>query len=103
RLDWNQDVREDDRRVDAQASDRLHGHLGGQIRRLAELEEGDLLPDRAVLRQVTAGLPHQPDRCGIHRLAPRSQQKPLVHASSPVFKAAPAYATTPLGRLPSTP
>ena len=42
-LDGDEDVGEDDGRVDAEPAHRLHRHLGGEVRRLAEGKEVDLL------------------------------------------------------------
>src|SRR5439155_25766882 len=58
----DQDVREENRGVEGEAFDRLRGHLRAQFWRAADLEEGVLLTDRAVLGQVAAGLQHDPDR-----------------------------------------
>ena len=57
-----QDVGEEDRRVDAEALDRLQRDLGRRVRVLAELEEAEARAHRAVLRHVAARLPHEPDR-----------------------------------------
>ena len=47
-FDGNQDVREEDHRIDSEDAQRLKGNLGGQIDVLAEIEEGNLLADVAV-------------------------------------------------------
>ena len=47
--------------------------------RLAQRQEVDALAQRAVLRQVAAGLPHDPERRAIHRLAPAGSQEAVVH------------------------
>ena len=44
----DEDVGEQDRGVEAEAADRLQRHLGGKLRRVAEVEEGAGL--RAVSR-----------------------------------------------------
>src|SRR5205823_1873240 len=62
RFGHDEDVAEEDGRVDAEDVDRLQRYFRRQIGRLAELEEADLLADGAVLRQAAPGLPHQPDR-----------------------------------------
>ncbi len=63
-----QDVGEDDGRVDLVAPDRLDRHLGGELRRLAHFEKGVLCPDLAVFRQIPARLAHHPYRGAVHRL-----------------------------------
>ena len=56
-----EDVREDDRRVEAERVDRQQGHLRRELRRADDLEHRVLLPDRAVRGLVAAGLPEEPD------------------------------------------
>ena len=63
RMRNHQDVGEQDRRVEPEAPDRLQRHLGGELRRETQIEEtAGLLAHRPILRQIAAGLPHQPDR-----------------------------------------
>ena len=62
RLDDQQDVGEEDRRVDAEALDGLERDLGGRLGVVAELEEAVALAQRAVLGHVAPGLTHEPDR-----------------------------------------
>ncbi len=58
----DQDIREQDRRVESKAADRLQGDLGGHFRIEAELEERTgLCSQRAILRQIATGLSHHPD------------------------------------------
>ena len=59
------DVREQDGGVETVATDRLQRHLCRQFGRARQLPEGVLLLQRAVLGQMTARLPHDPD--GRHR------------------------------------
>ena len=61
RLDDQQDVGEEDRRVDAQPRDGLERDLGRRLGVASELEEPVPLAHRAVFRQVAPGLPHEPD------------------------------------------
>src|SRR5690606_42456 len=57
------DVGEDDRGVEVEPSDGLERYLGRAYWIEAEVEEGsDFGADRAILRQVAACLPHDPDR-----------------------------------------
>ena len=62
RLDRDQDVGEEDRRVDAELLDGQQGDLRRELRLLAQLHERVLLAHRAVLRLVAPGLAHDPDR-----------------------------------------
>jgi hypothetical protein len=68
RIRYDQNVGEDDRRIEAETADRLQRDFGGELRREAEVEEAAGLGAKlAIFRQVTARLPHHPDRR--HRLA----------------------------------
>ena len=59
----NQNVGKDDRGIEIEAPDRLQRHLGGMLRCKAEIEEAaGLLTQRAIFRQIAAGLPHHPER-----------------------------------------
>ena len=91
RFERQQDVREDDRGVEREAAQRLQRDLDRQLRRLAQREEVDLLTQRAVLRQVAAGLAHDPQRRAIDRLAPARPEEAIVHERASA-KAAPAAA-----------
>ena len=62
RLDDQQDVGEEDRGVHAEPLDREDRHLRRGLRVLAQVEEPQARPHGAVLGQIAAGLPHQPDR-----------------------------------------
>jgi hypothetical protein len=66
RLDDQQDVGEEDRRVDAEAFDGLERDFGGRLGIAGELEEAVARPHRTVLRHVTTRLTHEPDR-GVRR------------------------------------
>jgi len=58
----NQDVAEQDRRIETEAPDRLKRHLRREIRRRAQRDEiPDFRPHRPILRQIAARLSHQPD------------------------------------------
>ena len=49
---------------------RLERHLRAELRRPGQLEEAVALAERAVLGKRPAGLPHEPDRRPLDRLAP---------------------------------
>jgi hypothetical protein len=66
------DVGEEHGRIDAVARHRLERHLGAEFRRSGQLEEPVALSERPVLRKRAAGLPHEPDRSPLDRLAPAS-------------------------------
>ena len=69
RLERQQQIGEQDRRIDFDAAHRLERDLGGEVRRAAQLQQRVPLAQRAVLAHVPAGLPHEPDRRGVDRLA----------------------------------
>ncbi len=79
RFEWQQDVGEQDGGVDAQACDGLQRRLGGELGSLAESQEIDPLPQRAILREIAAGLAHDPHRPALGRLAPAGPQEEVVH------------------------
>src|SRR5207244_1590026 len=59
----HEDVGEDDGSIEPEAAHRLQADLDGLIRCVAKFEERSRRrTDRAILRQVTPGLTHQPDR-----------------------------------------
>ena len=72
----HEDVGEQDRGVEAEAPDRLQRHLGGEVRVVAEVEEGaGLWPGpRPVFRQVAPGLAHHPGGGRAERLARENPQ-----------------------------
>src|SRR5205809_276128 len=78
RLDDQEDVGEQDRRVDAQTVDGLERDLRRRLRVPAELEKPEPLPHRTVLGQVTACLAHQPHGGVRHRRAARGAQEGTV-------------------------
>jgi hypothetical protein len=62
----DEDVRKEDRAVEAEAPDRLQRHFGRGLGIVAELEEATLgLPQRAIFGQVPPRLAHQPQRRAI--------------------------------------
>src|SRR5690606_9937929 len=74
RLERQEDVREEDGRIDAEPK-RLERHLERELRRLADLEERVFFPERTVLGHVAAGLTHEPNRRHIHGLTTTGAQK----------------------------
>ena len=63
RIGNDENVGEDDRGIEVEAPDRLQRDLGGMIRREAEIEKAaGLGAQRAIFRQIAAGLPHHPER-----------------------------------------
>ena len=62
-----QNVREDDRRIDAECVDRHERHLRGELGRPNHLEHRVPLAQRAVLGHVPTGLAQQPDGRSISR------------------------------------
>ena len=83
RREGEQQVREEDGRVEVDDVERLQRDDDGQFRLTAQLEQGVLLAKRAILRKVAAGLPHEPDRRGVHRLEPARAEKPIGHVRRP--------------------
>ena len=61
RLQGDEDVGEHDRCVEAEAPDGLQGHLGRQLRRLAQLKESDVPAHLSVFREIAACLAHHPE------------------------------------------
>src|SRR6202022_4249721 len=72
-----QDVGEEDGRVHAEDAHRLQRHFAGQVGSPAELEELHLFAHGAVLRQVPARLPPDPDRRPIDGLVAAGAQEPI--------------------------
>jgi hypothetical protein len=73
----DQDIGKQDRGVEAEPADRLQRHFGRQLGRKAEIEKArDLCPHGPIFRQVTARLPHHPDRRNPLWL-PRQRRKQL--------------------------
>ncbi len=86
RMRNHQNVREQDRGVEAEAPDRLQRHFGRQLGRKTEVEETAGLPrDRPILRKIAAGLPHHPDRRRASTLADSSTSSSgFVHRAIPL-------------------
>ena len=63
RIGDHENIGEDDRGIEIETADRLQRHLGGILRREAEIEKAaGLGAQLAILRQIAAGLPHHPYR-----------------------------------------
>ena len=59
----DQNVGEDDRRVEVEPAQGLERYFGGKLWIEAKIEEGaGLGPDLAIFREIAPGLAHQPDR-----------------------------------------
>ncbi len=78
-LERQQNVGEHDGGVEVEAAKRLQGDLRRHVRPPAHLDEAQLLPDGAVLRQVPPGLPHEPHRRGVDALLGAGIEKSCVH------------------------
>ena len=102
RLERQQQIGEEDRGVDVDAADRLQRDLGGEVGLPADLQQRIPLAKRAVLGHVAAGLAHEPDRRGVHRLAPAGLQESGVghvvslsgQGCSPTFRSSRASVTS---------
>src|SRR3972149_252429 len=60
RFQNQQDIGEQNRRIDTQALDRRHGDLGGEVGLFAQLQKAVLRAQLAVLFHVAPGLAHEP-------------------------------------------
>ena len=82
RVGHHEDVREQDRGIEAEAADRLQGDLDREVRRVAELEKAPHpCPYCPVLGQVAARLAHEPERRRTAHLAPQGRQERLLRQS----------------------
>ena len=54
----------------------------GEIGRLTNVQDGMLGADRLIFLHVAAGLPHEPHRRAVHRLAATGFEKPIVHKAA---------------------
>ena len=79
RGEGQEEIREEDRGVDVDHVDWLKRDGDGELGLAADLEQGITLPERAIVRHVPARLTHEPDGCGIDRLAPAGAEKSIVH------------------------
>ena len=76
RLERQQQIGEQDRRVDVDAADRLQRDFGREVGRAADVEQRMALAQGAVLAHVAAGLAHEPDRRRVDRLQPAGFEEP---------------------------
>jgi len=75
RLDDQENIGEEDRRVDAETLDGLERDRRRRLRVPAELEEPEPFPHRTVLGQVAARLTHEPHGGVRRRLTARGAQE----------------------------
>ncbi len=103
RIRDSQDVGEQDRGVQREPAQWLHGDFAGQLRVLAKAHEAaGLGTGLAVFRQIATGLAHDPDRRTVHRLAQLGPQETIVFqaighrkAQTPRYSRMPSAASRP--------
>ncbi len=79
RSGYGENVGKQDRRVEVEALQRLQGNLAGQLRVLRQGHEAAGTFTRgAILRQVAAGLTHDPDWRGVGPFATQGAQEAVV-------------------------
>ena len=72
----SEDVGKQDRGIEIKACQGLQGDFAGQLRRFGQRQEtAGTLARGAVFGQVATGLAHDPDRRGVHGLAPQRAQE----------------------------
>src|SRR5262245_50516976 len=79
RLDRHHDVREHDRGVQRDPPKRLQGELDREVRPTNGIQDVAVAPELAVLRQVAAGLAHEPHRRPVDGFAAQGPQEAVVH------------------------
>ena len=80
RREGQQQIGEEDGRVDLDDVDRLQRHRDGQLRLAADLDQREALAQGAVVRHVAPGLAHEPHGCHVDGLATARPEEPVVHA-----------------------
>ncbi len=90
RPEGEQQIGEENRRVDVEHVERLQRDGDRERRIPAEIQERVLLAQRAILRQIPAGLTHEPDGSGVHRFEPARPEETIVHPTRPSFARASA-------------
>ena len=81
----DQDVRKQDRTIEAKAAQRLEGDLGSGGRIVDQRKETALaFPQRAVLRQIAPGLTHQPHRTAARVGPAQGIEEETRHRSGPI-------------------
>ena len=88
RLERQEQIGKQNRRVDVDAAHGLQRDDRRELGRAADVEQRVPAADLAVLRHIAAGLPHEPHRRAIHRLAPAGFQKAVVHLRGIVLQTA---------------
>ena len=74
----DEDIGKQDCSVEAETADRLQRHLGGELRRIAQVEKAPgFSSDFSVFRQIATSLAHQPDRWWRDGFARKRQQETL--------------------------
>ena len=81
----DQEVAEEDGRVEPEGADGLQRHLDRELGGAAQLEQRVALSKGAVLGHVSAGLSHEPHRRGVHWLPPTGAEETVVHWSTLVI------------------
>ena len=81
----NEDVGEDDRRIEVVATDGLHGHFDRQLGLVTQVEERCLLADCHVFGQITSRLAHHPDGRAFDALASGSTEKQGILRAAHAF------------------
>src|SRR6185312_149555 len=76
RLERQQQIGKQDRRVDVDAPDGLESDGGSEIRSAADVEQGMPLAERAILAHVSSRLAHEPDGRGVYRLSSTGLKEP---------------------------
>jgi hypothetical protein len=64
----DQDIAENDRCIETETLNRLHRHLGRQVRGTDHFVKSVFLFKALIFSQITTGLPHHPDGWTVHRL-----------------------------------
>ncbi len=82
RFERQQQIGEEDRRVDVDAPNRLQRDFGGEIGRPTELEQRIPFAQRPVLAHVPAGLAHEPDGSRVDGLETAGAKKSGIRSRS---------------------
>src|SRR5450759_370728 len=78
---WKHDVREHHGGVDAQAADRLQGHLGAKLRLSDDVDKGPPFAELSIFGQRSPCLAHERQRRDVDRPAPRGVEE-AAHLAS---------------------
>jgi hypothetical protein len=74
----DEDVAEQDRRIESESPNRLERDFGGKLGRLNQFQKGMRFLQFAILRQGATGLPHQPNGRAIRCAAVAGVEKPAA-------------------------